>query len=146
MAVEPPESQAPSEPPPMPPPPNSPRQPEPPDQSDPMDLGNERKRKYEKQLRKELKEAVDTPVPDQGDEDLDMEPPPPTEEVKRKFKPGGALDDLPFSIRKKFNGPVPTPPKKVKYDEQPQGLSQLPMVAMCYAVNEFKEYDEWVRP
>jgi hypothetical protein len=111
-----------------------------------MDLGSERKRKYEKQLRKELKEAMDTPVPDQGDEDLDMEPPPPTEEGKRKFKPGGALDDLPFSIRKKFNGPEPTPPKKVKYDEQPQGFSQLPMVAMCYAVNEFKGYDEWARP
>jgi hypothetical protein len=34
----------------------------------------------------------------------------------------------------------------VKYQEQPQGLNQLPVLAMCYAVNEFKDYDEWVRP
>ena len=34
----------------------------------------------------------------------------------------------------------------MKYQEQPQGLQQLPTIAMCYAVNEFKGYDEWVRP
>jgi hypothetical protein len=115
-----------------------------------MDLGAKRKRKIESQIRKELEEAIAEPVPDPEDPDLidqEMEPPQtPKEEGKRKFKPGSTLDDLPFAIRKKFNGPEPSPPKKVKYQEQPQGLQQLPTIAMCYAVNELKGYDEWVRP
>ena len=120
MAVEPPESQAP-DPPAAPPPPDPPSA-----QFDPMDLSEKRTRKIENRIRKELEEATAEPVPDPEDPDLadhEMEPPQtPKEEGKRKFKLGGALDDLPFAIRKKFNGPEPSPPKRVKYQEQPQGL------------------------
>jgi hypothetical protein len=102
MAVEPPESMPPNEPPPMPPPMQPPPEPQ---QPYPMDLVKERKRKFEEKVRKEQKEAVEQPVPNNDDGDLDMEPPPPMEDIsgdKRKFKSGGALDDLPLSIRKKF--------------------------------------------
>ena len=117
-----------------------------PAQQEPMAVeGADRKKKRDEQdfieeTYAKQDEAASKLVPDI---DEDLEPSSKPREKKRKLQ---QPDDLPLSIKSKIMGQPPPVGKTVRFQDQQQGIGQVPVIALACAVNNKKKQDDWLKP